>query len=240
MKSAVALRHVAFEDLGTLGPLLGARGYAVHYHDVGVDELWTSAAAHAADLLIVLGGPIGVGDEAQYPFLREELELIRARLSRRRPLLGICLGAQLIAAAAGAPVRAMERKEIGFGPVMLTAAGRASPLAPLAAGVPVLHWHGDAFEVPAGAVHLAGTALCANQAFAIGGHALALQFHLEADVRRLESWLIGHAVELAAARIDPRSLREQARGDAGSLAGAAEAVFGRWLDGLAADVAPGG
>lgn len=233
MKSAVAVRHVPFEDLGTLETLLGARGYAVRYHDAGVHGSWTLDEAHA-DLLIVLGGPIGVGDEPQYPFLRDELEWIGSRLSSRRPLLGICLGAQLIATAAGAAVRPMRRKEIGFGPVTLTDAGRASPLAPLAAGVSVLHWHGDAFDVPAGAVALAGTALCPHQAFAIGRHALALQFHLEADVHRLEQWLIGHAVELGAAGIDPRRLREQARHEGGALAGASAAVFGAWLDALPA------
>ena len=232
-KSAIVLRHVHFEDLGTLEPVLEARGYQVRYLDPIRDDLAALDAA-SPDLLVVLGGPIGAFDEAVYPFLAAELDLVRRRLDTARPLLGICLGAQLIARALCAGVAPMGVKEIGFGPLTLTAEGEASALAGLAA-VPVLHWHGDQFEIPAGAVRLAGTPTCPNQAFALGAAVLGLQFHLEADTGRIEHWLVGHASELGQAGIDPRGLRTQARQVQAALAAASGAVFHAWLDGLAGD-----
>ncbi|ANJ72777.1 glutamine amidotransferase [Ralstonia insidiosa] len=229
MKTALALRHVPFEHLGILQPLLEARGYAVRYVDVGVQSVPADDMA-TADLLIVLGGPIGAYDDAMYPFVRDEAEAIAQRLAARRPLLGICLGAQLMARALGAAVTPMGVKEIGFAPVTLTADGLNSPLAPLADGTPVLHWHGDRYDLPPDARRLASTATCAEQAFAIGDHALGLQFHLEANLDELEAWLIGHAAELGAAGIDPRALRAQAPAIADRLAQRARDVFTAWLD----------
>ncbi|WP_280192715.1 glutamine amidotransferase [Delftia sp. PS-11] len=228
MKTAIAIRHLDFEDLGTLQPLLAEHGYAIRYVDATLDDL-SAPSLQAADLLVVLGGPIGAFDEHLHPFLLGELALLHARLASGRPLLGICLGAQLIARALGACVRPMGHKEIGFGPLALTAQGQASPLA-LLGSTPVLHWHGDQFELPDGAQRLASTAACVNQAFAVGQLVLGLQFHLEADTRRLERWLVGHACELAQAGIDPRMLRGAAQDLEAALPAAAHAVFTRWLD----------
>lgn len=225
---ATAIRHVLFEDLGILGPLLRSRGYGIEYLDAGIDELRSGAEA---DLLVVLGGPIGVGDADAYPFLRDEIELIADRVESGLPTLGICLGAQLMAAALGADVRSTGRVEIGFGELTLTDAGRESVLAGLA-GVPVFHWHGDEFVTPDGARGLASTEGFPNQAFSFGTHALALQFHLEADPALVERWLVGHAGELAAARIDPRRLREDAARHGERLAAAGAKVIDRWLAGV--------
>lgn len=233
MKTALVLRHVPFEDLGLLAPLLLQRGYAVRMHDAGAGPL-ADCLHPEPDLLVVLGGPIGAFDEAAYPFLADTLALLGERLARRQPVLGICLGAQLMARALGAGVAPMGHKEIGFAPLALTAAGERSMLAPLARGTPVLHWHGDQFGIPAGAQGLAATPLCPHQAFALGTHALALQFHLEADLSRIEQWLVGHACELAAAGVDLHALRAGARENAPALAQAAQAVFGAWLDGIEA------
>jgi GMP synthase (glutamine-hydrolysing) len=114
--------------------------------------------------------------------------------------------------------------------VTLTADGADSPLAPLADGTPVLHWHGDRYDLPPGARRLAFTEVCTEQAFAIGNHALALQFHLEANLDELEAWLIGHAAELGAAGIDPRALRAQVPAVAQRLSQRAREVFAAWLD----------
>jgi GMP synthase (glutamine-hydrolysing) len=121
--------------------------------------------------------------------------------------------------------------ELGFAPLALTDEGRASPLAELD-GVPVLHWHGDAFAIPEGAVRLAETPGFPNQAFARGSAALALQFHPEVDPTRLERWLIGHAGELAGAGVDPRALRSDAAVHGEALVAAGRRMFERWLDGI--------
>lgn len=227
MKTAIALRHLHFEDLGTLAPLLGELGYSVRYIDPCLDAL-SADAADTSDLMVVLGGPMGAFDEAAYPFLRAELQLIQRRLDNGRPLLGICLGAQLIARLCGARVAPMGYKEIGFGELRLTPAGQASILAPLA-GIPVLHWHGDRFELPGNAVLLASTTKCRQQAYSLGKQVLGLQFHLEAELASMERWLVGHCHELGQAGISPASLRQQARQHGPALAKAARQVISHWL-----------
>jgi GMP synthase (glutamine-hydrolysing) len=136
-----------------------------------------------------------------------------------------------MAAALGARVAPGSGKEIGYAPVQLTTPGRASPLAALD-GVSVLHWHGDNLDLPAGAERLATTALCPNQAFRLENWALGLQFHVEADAGAIEAWLIGHALELAKAGVDPRAVRADARRFGGAVAAAGKALLGAWLDGL--------
>jgi GMP synthase (glutamine-hydrolysing) len=229
-KSAVAIRHVHFEDLGTFGPELEAAGFDLRYVDVGRDDPGGLDATEP-DLLVVLGGPIGVYETEAYPFLVGEIDLIRRRLAAGRPILGICLGAQLIATALGASVAGTGIKEIGFAPLTLTEAGKRSPLRHLA-DVPVLHWHGDAFAIPAGAEHLAATPLCPTQAFAIGRDVLGVQFHPEADATRIEPWLIGHAAELAGAKIDPAVIRRDAQVHGRALCEAGRAMIREWISGV--------
>ena len=229
-RSCLVLRHVAFEGPGVLGALLPDYGFVTRTCDVGVEPLPEGESA-ACDLLVILGGPIGVYETEAYPFLVSEQAAIGARLAAKKPTLGICLGAQLMAAALGATVAPGAGKEIGYAPVTLTEAGRASPLAQID-GVPVLHWHGDAFGLPAGAANLAFTDLCPHQAFALESFALALQFHVEVEPTMLESWLIGHTVELGKAGIDPRDLRAQAARTGAATAAAGAKVLRSWLDGV--------
>jgi GMP synthase (glutamine-hydrolysing) len=236
--TAVAIRHVAFEDLGLLAPLLAHHGFATSYLDMPSDgHGWRSA--RDADLLVVLGGPIGVADTDAYPFLRTELELVGDRLASDRPTLGICLGAQLLAVAAGGSVRPGSAAEIGYAPVTLTHAARGSVLEPLR-GVPVLHWHGDVISTPPELPPLASTPLCENQAFSPSPNVLGLQFHLEAESASLERWLIGHAYELASRDVSVTGLRDDASVYAAQLAERARQVFDAWLAGLTLADRPGG
>jgi GMP synthase (glutamine-hydrolysing) len=231
MKSAVAIRHVGFEDLAAFAPALHAAGYQIHYRDIGEEELWTIEPVKT-DLLIVLGGPIGAYEDDAYPFLKEEIAILEQRLAANRPTLGICLGAQLIARAADARVYPGRAKEIGFAPIRLTEAGRSSCLAPFAEAPVTLHWHGDTFDLPAGAARLASTDLCENQAFAMGPNIIGFQFHPEASAKDFEKWLVGHAAELAAAKIDVPRLRSEAKTCGPELERKAQAVLSAWLGGL--------
>lgn len=241
-RTAVAIRHVEFEDLGLLAPLLARHGFAASYLDApanGGDASANGGAANSgawqrardADLLIVLGGPIGVADVEDYPFLGTELEIIGERLAADRPTLGICLGAQLMAVACGGSVRPGAGAEIGYAPLTLTDAARDSVLEPLE-GVPVLHWHGDVISTPPELPPLASTPLCENQAFARSPNVLALQFHLEADSAALERWLVGHAYELATRGVGVAGLRRDASAHGAQLASQGERVFDAWLSGL--------
>ncbi len=181
------------------------------------------------DLLIVLGGPIGVYEQETYPFIIAEIAAIAARLDADKPILGICLGAQLMAVALGARVAPGPVKEIGWAPLALTPDGETSVLSPLGT-TPVLHWHGDNCELPAGCMRLASTRHCPVQAFMRTSSQLALQFHLETEPARFESWLVGHTVELGKAGIDPRELRTQARTLGPATREVGHGVLAAWLD----------
>ncbi len=226
-RRALVVQHLAFEDLGVFAPVLREAGYALGCVQAGVDTP-APGAWLAPDLVVVLGGPIGVGDLAHYPWLAGEVEGLRRRLAARRPTLGICLGAQLIAAALGARVHRGTAVEIGWSALTLHGGEPDALLQPLA-DTPVLHWHGDTFALPAGARLLASTAITPHQAFACGDHALALQCHPEFDPTRLEAWLVGHAVELRQHGIDLDALRADTRRHGARAASAGAAALRRWL-----------
>ncbi|ABL69536.1 glutamine amidotransferase [Paracoccus denitrificans] len=229
MKSALILRHMAFEDLGSFAPVLRDAGYQLQDIEAAVDPLPDPLEP---DLVVVLGGPIGVNGGAAYPCMTEERNWLAMRLAADRPTLGLCLGAQLMAAALGARVAPIAEKEIGFAPLTLTATGRASPLVHLS-DIPMLHWHGEGFELPAGAERLAATPACETQGFARGRNILGLQFHPEAGMLPdFERWLIGHSAELAQAGIAPEALRQDARAHGPALRTAGQAMLKQWLRGL--------
>ena len=232
-RTCLTLQHVSFEDLGTLGPVLQSLGMQVQTRQAGVDDLSSEAARREwldADLVVVLGGPIGVYETDRYPFIQDELARVRERLAARKPIIGICLGAQMIAAASGQRVYPGPAKEIGYKPLILTPEGQASWLHALSAcDHEVLHWHGDTFDLPPDATLLASTDLVRNQVFTIGQHVLGLQCHLEAEAIGLERWLIGHTGELATMGIDLDVLRQDARRVGERLTSAAQAAFMGWL-----------
>ncbi len=225
-KTILALRHIHFEDLGSLQPAFESAGYVIQYCDMAIDQ---PARIADPDVLVILGGPVAAYDTEHYPFLLDELELIRARLTSGRPTLGICLGAQLMARALGARVYPMPVKEIGWASLTLSRREEEDVLAPLQ-DRPVLHWHGDTFDLPTEAVCLASTAACRNQAFSFEQHALALQFHLEVMASRFEHWLIGHANEISSVPdISAPLLRAATSKNASALETAAKACLSRWI-----------
>jgi GMP synthase (glutamine-hydrolysing) len=231
IKHAAVIRHVGFEDLGLFAKPLQEAGYTVVYYDAGVHDLG-SIDPLKPDLLIVLGGPVGVYESHLYPFLEAEIRLLQRRLDAEGPTFGICLGAQLMAKALGAEVFPSGIKEIGWAPLSITEAGGRSPLRHLE-GLPVLHWHGDTFDLPHRARLLASTDICAQQAFSLGPNVMGLQFHAEVDAGLgIERWLIGHAAELAGASIDPRDLRQQTSGVPEAAVDQARAFFAEWLSHL--------
>ena len=198
-----AIQHLAFEDLGALEGVFYQLGFRVRYFEAGVDDL-TKALQHKG-LTVILGGPIGVYETDEYPFLQHEIDLLKSRLEENLPTLGICLGAQLIAHALNAKVYAGTQKEIGWSPLSL-ANTEHNLLAPLA-DISVLHWHGDTFDLPEHAELLASSDIYPHQAFSVGKNILALQFHIEVAADSLEKWLIGHTCELRHAKINISALR---------------------------------
>ena len=230
MREVIAIRHLCFEDLGSFASVLAERGLALRYLDAGIDDL-ASLDPLAPALLVILGGPIGVNDGDDYPFLADELALVQRRLAAELPTLGICLGAQLIARALGSPVYPGPGKEIGWQPLELTDSGRAGPMHHLdAALTSMLHWHGDTFDLPADATLLASTPLCRQQAFAWGRATLALQCHPELVAGQIERWLIGHTGEIAAAGLSVDALRRDTGRYGATLERQARSFFADWLD----------
>lgn len=228
-QQVVVIQHLAFEDLGSFDAVFQERGMTVSCFQAGVDNV-LQPLQHA-DIAVVLGGPIGVYETQTYPFLQDELNALSQRLTAMKPTLGICLGAQLMAQALGGRVYAGGQKEIGWGELTLNDEAVSSPLQHLQ-NTPVLHWHGDTFDLPPQAELLASTAQYRHQAFRVGSNLLALQFHPEAQAHTFERWLIGHAAELAGARLNVPNLRAQAQLLAPQLEQAGKAMLESWLNGL--------
>lgn len=228
---AIAIRHVHFEDLGSFERVLVERDFEIRYAEAGLEDL-SGIDPLMPDVLVVLGGPIGVYEDTGYPFLHDEIALLKERLRKDLPTLGICLGAQLIARALGARVYPGPQKEIGWQPLTLTPAGVNSCLRHLAGDrTNMLHWHGDTFDLPAGAQLLASTDECANQAFSYGRHTLAFQCHPEAEAAALERWFIGHACEISATPgVDVPSLRRNTARYGSTLERQGRACLSQWIE----------
>ena len=228
--TALVLRHDSAIGLGNLGPTLESHGYEI----VTVDAPHADVAAIdalAPDLVVVLGGDEGAYETDRYPYLVDEIELLRARIASERPIFGVCLGAQLLAKTLGADVRKGPRKEVGWLTVEPTETGAASPVRHFA-GVPTVQWHGDTFDLPEGVERLATSGQYENQAFARGDWLLAVQFHPEVTDEIHEEWLREWGHELPEYGLSADELREQ-RATFGPRAQAASAaLLGEYLDGL--------
>lgn len=191
------LQHVPFEGLGSIEPALLAAGYTLGY--TRFFETAVLPDPDDIDLLVVMGGPMSVNDEQGFPWLIAEKKFIRAIIEAGKPVLGICLGAQLIASAMGARVYKNKEKEIGWFPVEgVPAAGKETFNIP--SKLEVFHWHGETFDLPPGASRLARSAGCENQAFQLGARVIGLQFHLEMNPELLRTMIESGRDELVAGR----------------------------------------
>ncbi|SDY59648.1 glutamine amidotransferase-related protein [Herbiconiux ginsengi] len=238
MRAAV-IRHERMVSLGNFEPVLRAHGYEVETVDADLAESspddFAAALTAAADaeLLIVLGSARSVHEADRHAFIAPEIAVVRERLAAARPTLGVCFGAQLIAASLGEEVRPGATVEIGYREVTPTEAGLHSPVRHVA-GVPVAEWHGDTFDLPPGVELLASSSAYENEAFGIGDWMLAVQFHPELTDEMHEEWLVTDAVYVAAAGYDPEALRaERARYGEGMQA-ASQRMLAEYLERLPA------
>lgn len=189
MKKLLVLQHVAHELLGTLNPLLKRAGFRIRYVNFARHSD-AQPTLNGYDGLIVLGGPMSVNDAGRLAHLTTELRLIETALRHDIPVLGICLGAQLIAKTLGAKVYPNCQKEIGWYDVSPTGeANRDALLGQLKSTEKIFQWHGETFDMPASTCHLAYSSLCANQAFRYGNKVYGFQFHLEVDEPMIHRWL---------------------------------------------------
>lgn len=219
VKRALILQHVPFEGPAAIGDACRAAGLEVEVRRLDLGEAVPEAIS-PEELLVVMGGPMGIGDidSPHFPFLEREVELIRRCVTDEVPVLGVCLGAQLIAYAASARVQPMKGAkgervfELGWAPVKVHAKGAEDPiLGGVEAELAVFHWHGDHFELPRSARLLASTEVCRAQAFVLGARAVGLQFHIEVGGPEIEALLEADRAFLVRARGEggPEAIRKE-------------------------------
>jgi GMP synthase (glutamine-hydrolysing) len=224
------LRHMPHEPGGTLETALTNAGLAFRYFDLH-KEVPRQLRLDQASGLVALGGPMNVDEIERYPFLAKDVQWIEQAIAADMPFLGICLGSQLLAKTLGAKVYPNGVKEIGWYPVELTPAAADDPMFAQSGMRIMFQWHGDTFDLPFGAVHLARSAVCENQAFRYGRYAYGLQFHIEMTAAMIDDWLTqpGNCCELAELNyIDPASIRKQTPSELPRLQALSADVFGRF------------
>ncbi|MCH9693849.1 MAG: type 1 glutamine amidotransferase [Gammaproteobacteria bacterium] len=230
----LVFQHVPYEPLGTLDPLLKKAGFRIRYVNFG-REPESCPTLEGYQALIILGGPMNSDQIDSHPNLLTEIELIREALQRDISVLGICLGAQLLAKALGGEVTRNAKREIGWYNVELTDAGNCDPV--LSAFSPVqevFQWHEDGIHLPPGAIHLAASDASDVQAFRYGEHAYGFQFHLEVDRSLIERWLTVPAnqpvLQAEAGNIEPDDIRDQVPASIDALEALSVATFSRWIE----------
>ncbi len=228
MSTVWVLQHIGCETLGTIADALSSAKLSVKtirpFEGMAIPKGMEGATG-----LIVMGGPMGVYDHPQYPFLSEEMRLIEQALSEEKPILGVCLGSQLLAATLGAAVVPGEKKEIGWHPVQLSPEGERdrlwSGIEPLFTGY---HWHGDIFQLPEGAVPLARSAQTEHQAFRYGSHAYGFLFHMEVTEQIIGEMVETFSEELRESRIEGQEILRKIPDHLPRLQEIGGVVFGRW------------
>ncbi len=229
MPTVVVIQHVAVEGLGRIGPML--RGAGIDIEWIGPDSPLPPGSGRVGDGVIVLGGPMSAYDGDRHPRLRDEMALLEEALASKTPILGICLGSQLLAATLGARVAPSGSLELGWHEVALSAEAEHDALFRGIDGpIMALHWHGDVFELPSGATHLARSHATAQQAFSYGGHAWGLLFHLEAGAAEVRSLATAFPHEVVAAKTTAPALSEATTAHEAATARVAAVVFRRWAE----------
>lgn len=227
MPQVWVLQHGASDPLGAIEDALSAQGVKTRFIRP-LDGEPVPAHMDAAGL-IVLGGAMGVGEQEKYPFLRAEMRLIEDALQRGVPILGVCLGAQILASVLGAPVTRAPRQEIGWFPLTLTSSAAQDPLwSGVASPCPMFHWHGDRFDLPPDATDMASSALTPCQGFRYSDNVYGFQFHLEVTEPMIQDWAASSLEELADDGISPENLLAHRADDWAALHRTARVVFGRW------------
>jgi GMP synthase (glutamine-hydrolysing) len=233
MKKLLVLQHVAHEILGTLNPLLKRAGFRIRYVNFA---RYPEAEPSLDDYhgLVILGGPMSANDARHHPHLNTEARLIEEAMRRNLPVLGICLGAQLIAKTPGAAVYPNEEKEIGWYDVTPTQHAEEDPLLEEFRGSEkIFQWHGETFDLPRHSTHLAFSPMCANQAFRYGINVYGFQFHLEVDEPMIERWLrvIENRKEIAShgGKIDPAAIRQDTSAYLARLQRLGDGVFSEFI-----------
>lgn len=231
MSRILVVEHVPHEGLGIIGQ--GLSGFDLEYmrvYEAGKAE----ASPEGYSALIVMGGPMGVYESDIYPFIQDEMDLIKEAIKKDVPVLGICLGSQLLAGAAGARVYKGGKKEIGWYGLSLTDEGASDRLfLGLPSALPVFQWHGDTFDLPEGAVNLASSELFPHQAIKVGKRAYGFQFHFEVTEKMVGEWIEINEAELEAAKIDPDKILKETPGNIEGLHRFGRAVvqrFARLID----------
>jgi len=233
MKTGLIIRHVPYEGVAGYRAPIEAAGYQLERIDVA-DPAFATLDLREPDLLIMMGGPMGVYEQDQYPWIGCQLHRLARRIEHDRPTLGVCFGAQMMAAAMGADVYAGPRKEVGFHPIRLNATGASSPLRHLA-DVPVLHWHGDTFTLPDNVELLGSSHVYDHQAFRRGRNLLALQFHAEmGEDPRFHEWIEEWPESVIEAGGDEASLRAAHDLHGPVAVAAGQQMMSEWLEGLQA------
>ena len=233
MARVLVFQHVAAEPLGTLDPMLRNRGHRLRYVNFNRHPD-AQPQVDRYDALIVLGGPQMPDQGDRHPHLNVEMRCIEQALAREMPVLGICLGAQLLAYTLGGGVRALDQWEIGWYELEPTHLAAADPLfCALPEPHPVFQWHGYTFDLPQGALHLARSETCENQAFRYGHHAYGLQFHLELDERLINRWLnlpeYVRDIHLNGRGDDVQEIRSQTHELIGQSVALSQEIFGGFL-----------
>ncbi len=232
-KGALILTHLSAEGSCALGKVLAERGFRIQTRSAAKTDL-SEIDPLRPDLLVVMGGPVGVYQQEDYPFLKSEIEILKKRLAADKPTIGICLGSQLMAAALGSRVyEGKQGKELGWMPLTLTDAGESHEAAALCGSqTNMFHWHGDTFDLPKNCTLLASTDAYTNQIFQSGKNGLGVQCHPEVTADQLKEWLVMFTAQITGK--DPlvpiEALRTQTSAHIETLNIQAKLFFNTWLE----------